>query len=261
MARLTTGDRTLCPAYLTLGERMSDEKTDEKVKEEKAEEKEKKDEKSKEEETKTKEEGAKLFYPNKWARIVLTSAEEVMGEKGIAALLNMGGMSDLIGNYPPDNMKKEFDFNRFGKLQQGIWDMYGNRGARVFATRAGEQSFNDGVAQFKSVAQAAQVAMKVGSLEAKVKIALEFFQKLFASVTDQKVVVGEDEKHWTWTIEVCPMCWGRKSDDPVCHLAVGVLQAGMSWMSGGKKFRIMETECKAKGDKDCIIKIEKIPVE
>jgi predicted hydrocarbon binding protein len=207
------------------------------------------------------EEGNKLFYPNKWARIVLTSAEEVMGTQGVNALLNMAHMKELIGNYPPDNMKKQFDFNQMGKLQQGIWDMYGNRGARVFAVRAGEQSFKDGLTQFKAVAQAADVAMRVGSLEAKAKLGLEFFSRFFNSVSDQKVVVSEDDKHWIWTITTCPVCWGRETDEPCCHLAVGVLQAAFAWVSQGKKFRILETECKAKGDENCVIMIEKIPVE
>jgi predicted hydrocarbon binding protein len=200
-------------------------------------------------------------YPNKWARVILTSAEEVMGAQGVAALLNLSGMKDLIGNYPPDNMKKEFSFEQVGKLQAGIWEMYGNRGARVFATRAGEQSFVGGLAQFKSVAAAAQVAMKVGTLEAKVKLGLEFFCRFFNSVSDQVVEISEDDKHWIWTITRCPVCWGRKTEEPCCHLAIGVLMAAFAWVTEGKKFRILETECKAKGDKNCVIKIEKVPVE
>ncbi|MBN1430586.1 MAG: 4-vinyl reductase [Anaerolineae bacterium] len=205
--------------------------------------------------------GSKYSYPNKWGRVMLTSAEEVMGAQGVAALLNLAGMKTLIGNYPPDNMKKEFTFEMIGKLQAGIWEMYGNRGARVFATRAGEQTFKGGLSQFKSVAAAAQVAMKVGTLEAKIKLGLEFFCRFFNSVSDQVVEVSEDDKHWIWTITRCPVCWGRKTDEPCCHLAIGVLQAATAWVTEGKKFRIMETECKAKGDKNCVIKIEKIPVE
>ncbi len=206
-------------------------------------------------------EGEKLFYPNKWGRGVLTSAEEIMGEKGIAALLNMAKMPELIGKYPPDNMKKEFNFNQLSKLQQAFWEMYGSRGARVFATRAGEATFLNSLAGFKSVVAAAEVAMKVGSLDAKVKIGLEFFSKFFNAVSDQKVSIGEDDKHWLWIIETCPMCWNRKADEPICHLGVGVLQAAGGWMSGGKRFRILEVECKAKGNKNCVYAIEKVPVE
>ncbi|HOA24456.1 MAG TPA: hypothetical protein PK801_03535 [Aggregatilineales bacterium] len=201
------------------------------------------------------------YYPNKWARIILTSAEEVMGRQGVNAMLNMARIPQYIGNYPPDNMKKAFPFEGVGQLQQAIWDMYGPRGARVFAVRAGEQAFREGLAQFKSVAAAAQVAMRVGSLEAKVKLGLEFFSKFFNTVSDQVVEVDEDEKHWIWRITRCPVCWGRHDTEPVCHLAIGVLQAALAWTTNNKKFRLMETECMAKGDKNCVILIEKVPVE
>jgi predicted hydrocarbon binding protein len=204
---------------------------------------------------------AQYFYPNKWARIILTSAEEVMGPQGVNAMLNMAKIPQYVGNYPPDNMKKEFSFDGVGQLQKAIWEMYGNRGARVFAVRAGEQSFQTGLAQFKSVAAAAQVAMRVGSLEAKVKLGLEFFSKFFNTVSDQMVEIDEDEKHWIWRITRCPVCWGREEAEPCCHLAIGVLQAALAWTTEGKKFRLLETECHAMGANDCVIKIEKVPVE
>lgn len=201
------------------------------------------------------------YYPNKWARIILTSAEEVMGRQGVNAMLNMAHIPEYIGNYPPDNMKKAFPFEGVGLLQKAIWDMYGPRGARVFAVRAGEQAFLEGLAQFKSVAAAAQVAMRVGSLEAKVKLGLEFFSKFFNTVSDQVVEVDEDDKHWIWRITRCPVCWGRHDTEPVCHLAIGVLQAALAWTTNNKKFRLLETECMAKGDESCVILIEKVPVE
>jgi predicted hydrocarbon binding protein len=201
------------------------------------------------------------FYPNKWARIILTSAEEVMGRQGVSAMLNMAKMPKYIDNYPPDNMKKEFSFHDVGHLQQAIWDMYGNRGARVFAVRAGEQAFSSGLSQFKSVSAVAQVAMRVSTLEGKVKMGLDFFSKFFNTVSDQVVEIDEDDKHWIWRITRCPVCWGRKGDEAVCHLAIGVLQAALAWATEGKKFRLMETECMAKGDKHCVIRIEKVPVE
>jgi predicted hydrocarbon binding protein len=209
----------------------------------------------------TKKDEPQYFYPNKWARIILTSAEEVMGPQGVNAMLNMAKIPEYVGNYPPDNMKKEFSFEGVGQLQKAIWEMYGNRGARVFAVRAGEQSFQTGLAQFKSVAAAAQVAMRVGSLEAKVKLGLEFFSKFFNTVSDQVVEIDEDDKHWIWRITRCPVCWGREETEPCCHLAIGVLQAALAWTTEGKKFRLLETECHAMGAKDCVIKIEKVPVE
>lgn len=206
-------------------------------------------------------EGQNYFYPNRWARIILTSAEEIVGEKGVAALLNMAGLQQYIGNYPPENMEKEFSFTEIGKLQQAFWDMYGPRGARVFATRAGQQSLKDGLTSFGSVARAAQVAMKIGSMEKRIQTGLHFFAKFFNTVSDQVVRVEEDDEHWIWVIERCPLCTGRTSDKPVCHLAVGVLQGALAWASEGKQYRITPIECIACGDNESIIKIEKSAIE
>lgn len=198
-----------------------------------------------------------LFYPNRWGRGILTSGEEIIGKKGMAALLNLAGLPELIDNYPPDNMKKEFPFTSVSKIQQAFWEMYGPRGAQVFATRAGEATFNDALNQFGSVAKAAQLAMSVGSLEARIKIGLEFFAKFFNTVSDQKVRIEEDDDNWYWVIEHCPMCWNRKANEPLGHLGVGVLKAALAWASGGEIFHIQEYKCIAMGDKEGSIRIEK----
>jgi predicted hydrocarbon binding protein len=179
----------------------------------------------------------------------------------MAALLNMAKIPEYIGNYPPDNMEKGFSFQQVSQLQQAIWDMYGPRGARVFATRAGEQTFNDGLAHFGALANAAQAAMRIGSLEMKIKIGLGFFARWFNEVSDQVVTVTESETHWNWVIRRCPICWERQSNQPLCHLAIGVLQGGLAWVSGGGMFRLAEIECTAMGAQDCIIQIDKRPIE
>ncbi len=212
-------------------------------------------------ELKTADNTGKYYYPNKWGRSMLTAADEIMGEKGVRTLLKFGKLEEYIGNYPPDNMKKEFSFEDVSAIQDAIWEMYGKRGARVFAVRAGEATFKSGLTQFKSVATAAQVAMKVGNLQAKINIGLEFFSKFFNSVSDQKVVVKQDDDHWYWIITRNPLAWGRTSDSPVSYLAVGVLQGALGWVSEGKKWRIQQTMCTATGDPVDVITIEKTPVE
>lgn len=203
---------------------------------------------------------SKLYYPNRWGRLVLTSAEEIVGGKGMAALLNMAKIPEYIGNYPSNNMEPEFSFEQVSQLQQAIWDMYGPRGARVFATRAGEQTFNDGLAHFGQLARTAQAAMRIGSLEMKIKIGLGFFARWFNQVSDQVVSVTETQTHWNWVIERCPMCWKRESERPICHLAIGVLRGALAWVSGGKRYRLAEIECKAVGATNCIIQIDKTPM-
>ena len=49
-----------------------------------------------------------LYYPNKMGRIYLMAMEEVMGANGIKAVLNLAKVPELIGNYPPNNLAREF---------------------------------------------------------------------------------------------------------------------------------------------------------
>ncbi len=199
------------------------------------------------------------YYPNVWGRSILTAAEEILGVKGVNALLNLAGLPEYIGNYPPDNIKKEFPFEHVAAIQEGLREMYGTKGARVFATKGGEQTFNHSLEKYDKVQKAAQAAMTVGSSRTRLKAGLLFFAKFFNTVSDQVVRVEEDETHWKWIIERCPMCHGKQSSEPICHLAVGVLNAASNWATGGEQLRIKATECKAMGAPEGIILLEKPP--
>jgi predicted hydrocarbon binding protein len=200
------------------------------------------------------------FYPNIWGRSILTSANEILGDNGVNALLNLAGLAEYIGNYPQDNIKKEFPFSHVARLQQALYDMYGSRGARVFATRGGEQTFQHSMNKYDKVQRAALAAMSIGSTETRHRVGLQFFSKFFNTVSDQVVRIDDDENYWYWIIECCPMCWERTAEEPVCHLGVGVLNAASTWATGGAKFRIQEVECIARGDENCVYALEKIPI-
>lgn len=199
-----------------------------------------------------------LYYPNRWVRVILETTEDIVGEKGMNALLNLAGLSHYIGNFPPDDMKKGVPFADVAKLQEAYWQMYGDRGARAFAIRAGAKTFNDGLERFGKVAAAARAAMKIGSVDRRISVGLEFFAKFFNTVSDQKVKVTEDDDHWYWTIIDCPMCAGRTADKPVCHLAVGVLQAAMeNFVDKNTRYNIQPVQCQAVGADTGIIEIDK----
>jgi predicted hydrocarbon binding protein len=114
--------------------------------------------------------------------------------------------------------------------------------------------------KYDKVSKAAQAAMTVGSLQLRLKAGILFFAKFFNTVSDQKVRVEQDDTHWKWIIERCPIWWGRKADEPVCHLAVGVLNSASKWASGGEVLRIKAVECIAAGAKEGMILLEK-PLE
>jgi predicted hydrocarbon binding protein len=201
-----------------------------------------------------------LYYPNLMARIYIQALEEVMGKNGLNALLNLSGLSQLIDNYPPANLNREFDFSDFTALSQGIIEMYGPRGGRGLALRAGRAAFAEGLSKFGATAGAADLAFKVLPMNTKVKVGLKAMADSFNKFSDQRSEVHDEGDHLDYFIYVCPMCWGHKSDRSVCYGAVGILQEGLRWVSGGKDFKVEEVECHAKGDANCVFHIYKEPL-
>jgi hypothetical protein len=200
------------------------------------------------------------FYPNKIARIYLLAMEEIMGKNGLNAVLNMAKLSEVIDNYPPDNLDKEFDFNSYSALNAALEEMYGPRGGRGLALRAGRASFARGLQGFGALAGVGDLAFKVLPLGAKLKMGLPAMAGIFSQVSDQISRVEEKDDHFLYVIERCPVCWGRRADKPVCHAAVGLLQEGLRWVSGGKEFRVDEVSCVAVGDTNCSFAVYKEPV-
>jgi len=198
-------------------------------------------------------------YPNMMGRIFLTALEEVMGKNGLNAILRLAKLDKFIDHYPPDNLAKEFDFVYIAALVGALEEMYGPRGGRGLAQRAGRALFANGLRNFGALAGAGDLAFKVLPLGTKIKIAVPAIAKVFNAATDQVSHTQEFDDHFIYTLERCSMCWNRKTDKPTCHVAVGIIQEAMKWMSGGREFKIEMLACKGSGDDMGKLKIYKEP--
>jgi len=201
-----------------------------------------------------------LYYPNRMGRIYLMAMEEVMGKGGINAVLNLAKLSTMIDNYPPGNLNREMDFADFTAVNQSIEEMYGPRGGRGLALRAGRASFAQGLSDFGALIGVSELAFKVVPLGTKLKVGLRAMAETFTKFSDQESEVAEEEDRFVYTIKLCPVCWERETDRPVCFAAVGILQESLRWVSGGKDFRVEEFKCHAKGDEHCQFAVYKEPL-
>ncbi|MGQ9849314.1 MAG: 4-vinyl reductase [Aggregatilineaceae bacterium] len=189
-----------------------------------------------------------FYYPNKFARITFNALEAVMGKNGLHAILHLADLPEYINNYPPDNLEKEFDFAYFTALCVALEEMYGPRGGRGLALRAGRATFADALRGFGALAGVGDLAFKVLPLAAKLKIGLPAMANIFTQFSDQISNVHDDGDKYIYTLERCPMCWNRKADRPVCYVGQGLLQEGLRWVSGGHEFKVDMATCIAKGD-------------
>jgi len=201
-----------------------------------------------------------LYYPNRVARIYIQAIEDVMGKNGLNAVLNLAGLSHLVDSYPPDTLERAFDFADFSSLNGALEDMYGPRGGRGLALRAGRAAFASALKNFGALAGVGDLAFKILPMSAKLKIGIPAMARVFSQLSDQLSKVQETHAEFVYTIHKCPTCWGRRGDKPLCHAGAGLLLEGLKWVSGGHEFRVVETQCVAVGNPMCVYVIQKQPL-
>ena len=182
--------------------------------------------------------------------------EEIMGTSGVDAVLGLSPIED----FSQANKDRSISFEAVSLLQGALEQAYGPHGGRGLALRIGRACFKYGLQEYGSILGLTEVAFRLLPLPVKLHIGAKSFADLFNKHTDQRVHVEEKNDRILWHIERCPLCWERKAVEPICHLAVGLLQESLYWVSGGKIFNVEETACIAKGDGDCTIMIDPNPL-
>jgi predicted hydrocarbon binding protein len=204
--------------------------------------------------------GTTYHYPQKMGGIILLGLEEVIGKSGLDAILHLGSLEETARFARFASNERTFPFEAVSGLLRSLEQAYGPRGGRGLALRAGRACFKYGLKEYGSLLGLTEMAFRMLPLHTKLRAGARSFAELFNRHTDQKVRVVETEAAIFWHIERCPLCWERTSEEPVCQLAVGLLQEALSWLSGGKIFEVEETACCARGDAQCTITISKMPL-
>ena len=74
---------------------------------------------------------------NSLVRQALTSAQEVMGDNGLAAVLKTCGLERFVGKFPPNNLEPAIQASQYAKFNEAIESFYG-RGGKGILRRIGK---------------------------------------------------------------------------------------------------------------------------
>ena len=206
-------------------------------------------------------------YPQSMGRIILLAMEEVLGREGTRSILRLASLASFIdqsGSFSDRNPTARsditFSFGMLSRLIESLEQAYGPQGGRGTALRVGRACFQYGLREYGLQLGVTELAYRLLPLPMKLRVGARSFADLFNKQTDQRVRVEDNDGKLFWRIERCPVCWGRHTNEPVCHLAVGLLQESLYWISGGKLFNVEETDCIARGDSACTILIDQTPI-
>lgn len=195
--------------------------------------------------------------PNKLARIVLLALEEVLGRNGLNAVLNLARLPHFIAHYPPADFTDGVEFAQISGLLAAIDEMYGPRGGRMLALRAGRTCFKHGIKDFGGLVGLGDLLFRILPLNLRARLGLEVVVEILNRYSDHLVSLHQEEDAYFVVAERCGACWERRTTYPACALVVGLLQEGLYWISGGHLFAVEETTCMAMGDATCTFRVDK----
>ena len=201
------------------------------------------------------------YWPNKLGRITLLSLQDVMGKKGLNAVLSLAKLRHLINNYPPSNLDLGWSFDEMAALNQALEDMHGPLGGRGLAVRAGRASLHYILKDFGAVVGFGDLAFRFLPVRRKMSLALHALAETFNKTSDEIVRLEQQPERFLYRVDRCPVCWGRAAEEPICRLTLGTLQEAMYWATSGKNIRVEEIECIATGDATCTFAVDKRPME
>jgi predicted hydrocarbon binding protein len=197
---------------------------------------------------------ANLYYPNIVARQTLCAAEEILGKTGLNIVLHQAGLERFTDNFPPANLKREFDFADFSALC-AAFDLSGERlGTPDLGFQVGRRTYKYGLEQFSAFAGMGGILLGLRNpdMQTRIKVGLHAMATIFNAFSDQRTTIGEHEAHTDYVIHNTPICWGREHtcDHAVCGIAAGLIYEGLIW-STDHEWQVVETTCRAKGDPVC----------
>jgi hypothetical protein len=195
-------------------------------------------------------------YPNHVARVFLLELENLMGKNGVSAMLNRSGLEAWISALPADDAERGVDFAEFSALLAALDDLYGPRGGRGLARRAGWAAFPQLLTRLPALQALADLPTRPLPPADKLELLLRGVAEAFTHASDQQSTVTAEADALVFSIQRCPACWGRQADDgPACAAIAGLLEECVHWLFGGEPTRIEETECIAHGGSACTFRL------
>ena len=200
--------------------------------------------------------------PNRIARYMIMTLQDLMGENGLNAVLKRGGLPNYQQICPPDTMDNAFEFATYSAICAAVADTYGPRGAKVFMIRAGKAGFRNGIQSFiDHYGAGLEATGKLVPLSIKLPLFLKWIAKNYTETSDRIVAIKDNGDHYLYINKHCPVCWGRTVSTPDCHITLGFLQEATAFISNGSQFQIRQITSIGAGDLSCDFIIPKRPIE
>ncbi len=185
---------------------------------------------------------------NSWVRQALISTQEVIGAGGLEQVLQSASLERYIRHFPPDNLLSAVQTSEYAHFQEVLEDIYGRKG-RALLQQIGKVSFHYALGEDPIlVGLALRLMPPHQRLQRGLTQLLKISKKNNPKLRDW--VQASPDGRLAYVDRTCGVCYGRKSDAPLCHYATGMVSEAVVWAMG-IEYEVCETHCIGRGDEYC----------
>jgi len=200
-----------------------------------------------------------MCFTSQASHILMEGVQEIIGRSGVFAVLKVTPNDER----PPslEQLYEDMPSDGAVSVMSALDDMYGVRGGRGVALRAGRASFKYLLHTFGEKIELTSLSFRLQPTRVRLKSGLSKLSGLLSKEWGAQINMSEDVRYWYWRVHDCPECAQANSDHMMCHFTTGLLQEYLSWAGGGKYYNVVETDCCAKGAEACVFRVDPVPLD
>ena len=203
----------------------------------------------------------KMKVDNISMRVLLETVTNIIGVNGLNSVLNYAKLQSYINNFPPLDDKLEVPLEDFHKIRKSIRDVFGEKGSRVLLRNTGIELMKIYLERVSTLGKLVKTAITLMPEEKKIKYTVQAWtdqvtQKVKTPMGKSRYEVKEEDGNIFLIDRDNLMINENSGDNSDGYFVIGILQYLTEW-STGKKYDIVQTKSKAKGDEVDEYKISK----
>ena len=186
---------------------------------------------------------------------------EILGQDELEGLLRLSDLEQSIRAEKPHEARDSTYSAQVSRLFEALENKYGLSSGWGLGFRIGRVLFTRILRANGAALGLEGNPFRLLPQPKKIRSGLKILSEWMQNQSDQIIQIDFQIDRILWRQQHCLNCRERRSDQPLCFMTAGFLHEAMFWFSGGKFYKVKESECEASGQSQCSFEIRLSPIQ